>query len=172
MATVEQVADYFIDTSIKWKEDYVTNLRLQKLVYYAQAWFIQRHNKPLFKDDLKKYQFGPVCEKLYRKYAGYGDQPIITTSPSYSINVFTAEELETLNDVMYEYGKYSTPALVNRSHRSSEPWSKIQTEYGIITPAMMKEDFDKLPPLKHMADDADLFSNIPVTDSIPDDWEW
>ncbi len=172
MATIEQVADYFIDTSIKWNEDYVTNLRLQKLVYYAQAWFIQRHNKPLFEDDILKYPYGPVSDKLYKKYAIYGDKPIITTSPSYSVSAFTAEELETLNDVMYEYGKLSTPALVKRSHRQCEPWFKVQADRGVISKAMMKEDFDRLPPLKHMTDDENLLSGIPVSDSIPSDWDW
>ncbi len=172
MATIEQVADYFIDTSIKWNEEYVTNLRLQKLVYYAQAWFVQRHNKPLFEDEFRKYQFGPLSEKLYKKYAVNGDQPIISASPSYSVNAFTAEELETLNDVMYEYGKLSTAALVKRTHRQCEPWSKVQSDRGVISISMMKEAFDKLPPLKHMSEDENLLSNIPVSDSIPSDLDW
>lgn len=164
MASIQDVADFFI-ASAKGGEP-MTNLRLQKMVYYAQAWHLQRHGVPLFDAPVEAWRLGPVVKPLYDAYKQFGDQPITQTHSGYDVINFQTDELETLLDVFHEYNQYTTYALTGRTHRSAEPWSK--TPQGEIIPLdRMRKDFDALPPLPSMSDDPHLFDNIPVADALP-----
>jgi uncharacterized phage-associated protein len=61
------IADYFVwlanDTG-----SFVSNLQLQKLVYYAQAWHLALYDRPLFEDDFQAWVHGPVIPELFDKY--------------------------------------------------------------------------------------------------------
>ena len=163
MVSVYDVADFFIQSAVVTRQELMTNLRVQKMVYYAQAWYVQRTGRPLFQETIEAWQYGPVIPLLYKKYVCYGDSPIVSTSTGYSMDIFTPETLETLLDVMREYGRYTTSALVNMTHRESEPWYKLDIN-GTITPEMLKRDFDKLPPLKRIGED------LPTVEAIPAAW--
>ena len=60
--------------------DLITNLKLQKLLYYAQAWHLAHFGSPLFSDDIEAWQYGPVIKSIYQKYSKFGNQPIKVTN--------------------------------------------------------------------------------------------
>ena len=68
MATVFDVADFFIDIANMSEDDQMTNLKLNKLLYYAQGVFLARTGKPLFDDDIEAWDLGPVVSCIYQKY--------------------------------------------------------------------------------------------------------
>lgn len=166
MARLQDVADFFIDTAIKRNEEPMTNLRIQKMLYFAQAHHLQRHGTPLFQEDMKAWDLGPVVPALYYYYSGYHKEPIFEVHSSYSLDNFTDDELETLLDVLRKYGKVKTPQLVNLSHIPGGPWDATARN-ATIGKETIREAFEKEPALEYAMEAPDLFGNIPVYDRAP-----
>src|SRR5699024_11942469 len=70
------VARYIIDRSFR-KKDPVSNLRLQKLLYFVQLESYRENNNPMFSDDIVAWQFGPVVPDVYYEYNVYAGTPIL-----------------------------------------------------------------------------------------------
>lgn len=126
MLTVEQVADYFLLQVDEDAGDVMTNLRLQKLVYYAQAWHLAIVGKPLFQDDVEAWVHGPVVPRLYYAYRDYGWQPI--PRPDRDAVAMGDQTRELLDEVWDTYGQFSAKALENLTH-SEDPWSDARSGY-------------------------------------------
>ena len=60
MHTVDQIANYFLSLSDPEIGDGISNLKLQKLCYYAQGFYLAQHDTPLFEDTIEAWQHGPV----------------------------------------------------------------------------------------------------------------
>ena len=73
--TYNDVADFFLAFANETGET-ITNLKLQKLVYYAQAWYLANYHQPLFDADFEAWVHGPVIPDLYCKYKYFGFSPI------------------------------------------------------------------------------------------------
>lgn len=69
------VANYFIDKSLSSKRT-VTNMKMQKLVYFAHAVYFHEHHEPLISDPVTAMQHGPVIMSLYVRLKRYGSSPI------------------------------------------------------------------------------------------------
>lgn len=120
MMTADHVADYFILRVDESTGDVMTNLRLQKLVYYAQAWHLALTGKPLFDDDFEAWIHGPVVPHLYRRFKDNGWRPIdrAATSPILPMDDETRDVLE---EVWSAYGQFSATHLEELTH-SEDPW--------------------------------------------------
>src|SRR5260221_3271487 len=77
MISCFDVADYFIRLANE-TGSFISNLKLQKLVYYAQAWHLGIKGAPLFQEDFQAWVHGPVIPELYQKYKSFAWQPIVT----------------------------------------------------------------------------------------------
>lgn len=65
--TANQIASYIIRKCLKLEKE-INNLQLQKLLYYTQAAFLIKINRPAFNDDIVAWKYGPVVEKVYQEY--------------------------------------------------------------------------------------------------------
>lgn len=167
MANVYDVADFFIDVCNNSTDDQITNLKLNKLLYYAQGCHLARTGKPLFDDKIEAWKLGPVTPTIYHRYSVCGKNPISKTGDDYSGTVFSSEELDTLTDVMREFGKYTGSALVSMTHKAGTPWSSACTaNEREITQASMKKYFEENPVPRA----GKLFEQIPAVDKLPSDW--
>jgi uncharacterized phage-associated protein len=93
-------------------------MRLQKLVYYAQAWQLVFHNQPLFHDRIEAWREGPVTrvlQEVHRRRYRVTDWPL-----GNSANL-TSQEVETIDWVVGKYSDLSAEALSRMSHMDS-PW--------------------------------------------------
>ncbi|HFD13273.1 MAG TPA: DUF4065 domain-containing protein [Crenotrichaceae bacterium] len=115
--TCDAIADFFIGFAQK-HGDYLTNLKLQKLVYYAQAWNLALYDKPLFDDDFQAWIHGPVCPKLYSKFKQYRWNPITEKPSDVTIPNDIKEHLIEIFDI---YGKFSGYQLEQMTHAET-PW--------------------------------------------------
>lgn len=175
MARASDAANFFIDAAQRCDAEPMTNLRLQKLMYFAQAWSIVRNGCPLFDEELRAWELGPVVPSVYQKYKICGGNPIADADDAFDYSVFTEEELSVLTDVFVQYGKFTTAQLVNLCHRPGEPWEKTARN-GVITKACMKDAFLRKTPLSGMGD---ILSNLPEEGYhdesgrlvLPSDWE-
>lgn len=146
------VANFFIDiaNSNPENDDCITNLRVNKLLYFAQGYSLARRNKPLFDEDMQAWQYGPVVPDVYYAFRPCGRERISDVSGNYSSDIFSSDELELLIDIVREYGKYSTSALINFAHRKGTPWESVfdKTSNNIIPKDLLKEYFSKQTELK------------------------
>lgn len=151
MASVTDIANFFIDASLSQKEDFLTNMKLNKLMYYAQAWCLVRYGKPLFKETICAWKHGPVIPRVYNIYKPFISQPItIMKDPSY-IYSLSQEEEEILIDVMLNYGKLTASALVNKTHVPGGPWEQTE-QMKEIPQELIKAYFDSCPPMPSARD--------------------
>ncbi len=96
----------------------ITNLKLQKILYLAQAYYLAKYNKPIFSDEIEAWQYGPVIPSVYKKMKKYGRDSITSIKDSSKI---TKEDKEILNRVWEAFGGYSAGKLVDITH-SHSPW--------------------------------------------------
>ena len=161
MAKVQDVANFFIDLAQKQAEhetgDAMTQLRLHKLLYFAQGWHLARYWTPLFDASIVAWKNGPVVEELYSTYHKYGREFLPTAEPL-SPDSFTQNEYELLLDVASEYNGHSASNLVNLTHQPRTPWAETR-QSDVIPVSAIRAYFASQPPL---VTTSDLLENIEI----------
>lgn len=145
MPTVFDVADFFIvatkcECESGLSDDLITNLKLQKLVYYAQGFSLAMNNEPLFGDAIEAWEHGPVCHVLYQKYKIFINKPI-DSDLTYQdvIKPFNEKQLNVLKFVYKYFGFLSASMLRKISHQDAA-WIKARANGGVdMTLDDMKE---------------------------------
>jgi len=117
MLTCYDIAKYFIRLANE-TGSYVSNLKLQKLVYYAQAWYLAIYDTPLFEEDFEAWIHGPVIPALYREYRDFGWKPIIKDVERPSFCEDTYNFLEEVSDVYFACDAYE----LERMTHQEDPW--------------------------------------------------
>ncbi|SRR6266536_701619 len=108
----------------------LTNMQLQKLVYIAHGYALAILHKPLIKQSVEAWRYGPVVADLYHALREYGSGKV--TKP---INILPAETLsEThcalLSEVVKAYGRFTGPQLSTMTHREGTPWRDVYDPNG------------------------------------------
>lgn len=118
----------------------LTNLKLQKLLYYQQGYHLAVFGTPLFNEDIEAWMYGPVVPCVYDEFSKSGSNALpITTSNIIRLN----EEEEVLfNQVYQAYRDFSAIGLMNRTH-NEQPWQQaLPHDRGtIISHESMKSYF-------------------------------
>lgn len=106
----------------------VTNLKLQKLMYYAHGFALARTGQPLLHEPLQAWDHGPVAPQAYRMFSDFKSEPI---KLDVSVEQFAAElpgeVVQVLDDVWRAYGGYSAWNLREMTHAES-PWRNVYVE--------------------------------------------
>jgi uncharacterized phage-associated protein len=117
------VADYFLANVNEDAGDNITNLKLQKLLYYAQGFHIAMHDgRPLFPESLLAWKHGPVVRSIYFVYNVYRWHAIDPPS-DFDNSAYPPEIREILDAVYGTYGAFSATRLEEMTH-GEPPWKK------------------------------------------------
>lgn len=147
------IVNYYIDAG-----NPITNLKLQKLLYYVQGGFLLELNRPCFRNNIINWRLGPVVREAYDEFKAYGNQRIndrqniIETIDydnktgeinfnrrNFNINdVCSNPEIQELNSILETYIDVSSYDLVNRTH-SENPWR--ETNQNDIIPNESIRDY-------------------------------
>lgn len=145
--TAENVAKYFIYLASQAfvgdnkEREGITNLKLQKVLYFAQAYYLSKIGKPLFSDSIEAWEYGPVVPDVYRKFRHSGSNPIICEEDKSSLS---NEDKETLKNVWGTFGGYSASKLVDITHAHT-PWKEANKSADrIISNKAIKEYYAPL----------------------------
>jgi len=114
------VAKYFLCKAHQ-EGDLVTNLKLQKLLYYAQAWYLVNYNAPLFKEAIRPWHLGPVIKEVYDEFKNFGSMSISYTPTGKESNLFSERQIHYLDEFYDVFFKFTAHELVNMSH-NEPPW--------------------------------------------------
>ncbi len=119
--------------------DLMTNLKLQKMLYYQQGFHLAYFDTPLFEEEVEAWMYGPVVPEVYDAYDGYGRNGI-ESNPEKEVS-FSDEEWRLFLKVYEIYGQYSAIGLMNMTHE--EPtWLNVPKGHGsVISKESMKRFF-------------------------------
>jgi uncharacterized phage-associated protein len=106
MANVSDVANAFLWLDQQDDEGGVSNLKLQKLVYYAQGFFLAIFDRPLFEDRIEAWTHGPVVPALYHKYKNYG-RCAIPLDEGFDFDALQKDEADLIDEVHQVSGQFS-----------------------------------------------------------------
>lgn len=143
MSTCFDVANYFLAQSNDDAGDLISNLKLQKLVYYAQGFSLALLGEPLFEEEIEAWMHGPVVPDLYRKYRDHGAAGIPAPAGFDPSEHFDKQQLALLREVNEMYGQFSAWKLRNLTHEE-DPWIDNYKEgwsSGVIPKCQMERFF-------------------------------
>jgi uncharacterized phage-associated protein len=119
MPVVQDIAAYILT-----KQGQLAAMKLQKLVYYTQAWSLVWDDAPLFSEAIEAWANGPVTPALYNQHKGQFVVTTIDGTPSH----LTPNQQETIDKVLEFYGDKSSQWLSDLTHQE-DPW--IQARKGL-----------------------------------------
>lgn len=139
-STASTLSDYFIALS-NASGNLISNLKLQKLVYYSQAWHLAFFKEPFFNGTFKAWVHGPVLPELYFKYKQFGWKPIEKSIPEAMLDEieekhFTEDQFHAVSLVVEEYFGLTAYQLEKLTH-NEDPW--ILARKGLPSDAVSKE---------------------------------
>lgn len=138
------------------KEYGVSNLKLQKLLYFIQAFFLITANKKCFSQRIEAWEFGPVVPEAYREYKCFGAAdipPIIyyyviegeaLKKLKYNENTIKEYDRNLVSEVIEEFKDYSATDLVRLTH-GQDPWKDAYQPYenNVITEDALRRYFNE-----------------------------
>lgn len=135
-----KIAEYIVTQACE-KGDPVSNLKLQKLLYYVQGEALKTHGESAFDESIEAWNYGPVVRSVYEKFRIFGAGPIFRKYETPSI---TGDIKDVIDSVIDTYGELSAWQLVQETHKPDTPWS-MTMEKGQLTISMrsMREFFCK-----------------------------
>ena len=137
MVAVSDIVQYFLHQASEDDDTAISNLKLQKLLYYAQAFHLAIFDQAFFEDDFYAWMHGPVCPAIYHQYKQFGANPI-PFDPDVALPAFSKEQLELLEEINQQYGQFSAWKLRNMTHEEA-PWKAMEATGGLISKASMQE---------------------------------
>ncbi len=140
--SIYEIADWFLNKRS------MTQKKMQKLCYYAQAWCYALKNKRLIRTDFQAWIHGPVSPALYEKFKSFGYDTIKFTG-IYNCKI-DREDISLLEDVWETYGDQTGNSLEALTHREL-PWIEARRGYAenerctvAISPETMKKYYKSI----------------------------
>lgn len=137
----------------------ISNLKLQKLLYFIQAEFLLDYSFPCFIEDIEAWNLGPVVREAYREYKRYGANPIpkiikIAEYNSHSHNCIiytpfkddkiTDEHKGVIDNLIDYFADYTASELIDITH-AQRPWiNAYNSDNRIITIYAIEEYFNEI----------------------------
>ena len=115
-STADRVAEALINLSHD-KQDPISNLKLQKLLYYSQAWYLAVFKKPLFDEEIEAWVHGPVVPQVFRRYRICRWDPI----PKGDTVGMSQQDTRHIEEIWKVYGKFGAYHLERMTH-TDKPW--------------------------------------------------
>ncbi|XEG74007.1 DUF4065 domain-containing protein [Pseudomonas sp. abacavir_1] len=138
MPSSRDVAEYFL--LLEGEGGEISNLKLQKLVYYAQGFSLALLGEPLFDEPVEAWMHGPVVPELYRRFSGFGANPIPPAN-DFDPTVLSRDQRRLIEEVFDVYGQYSAWKLRQLTHEE-DPWRDNYVE-GVLSREIPKDEMER-----------------------------
>lgn len=121
-----EVARYILTKSNKDGHP-ISNLQLQKMLYYIQYEFLTNYEKSLFDDDFEAWKFGPVIPVVYYEYSHMGAFRIGADYKDYDkiLSEMRKDEIDMLNDIIVDKRDMNVWSMVDNTHKKGKAWDLI-----------------------------------------------
>ena len=142
LSTVD-IINYFLSLTDMDSGEGISNLKLQKIMYYAQALHLALFDQELFEDKIEAWKYGPVISDMYHEFKIYKDNPLPSNALDQSL--YSTEIREYLNEIYNTYSQCSGWKLRDLTHIINSPWNlvyKNKTSTLEIPNALMKRFYE------------------------------
>ena len=163
------IANMYIRLANDIQDDSIDNLKINKLLYYAQGWNLAKFGNPLFEESIQAWDYGPVIPEVYHTFKCCGKSPIKEPQDLFDESRLSTEELELLVSVYTAYGRYTGWALKEMTHEKGSPWDRVyqKGKNNVIDNSIIKKYFEGLS--------LDTFDpdgiNLPEITEVPLSWD-
>ena len=142
-ATATQVANEFISLGLcEQNVPQIDQMKLQKLLFYSQGWYLAHNDSPLFEEDFEAWTHGPVIRDIYTQTAdcgreriteklselGFADETFSFVTP----DGVSAQLKPFIKSVWDTHKQFTGIQLSNSTHAPGEPWTIIKERYGSL----------------------------------------
>lgn len=176
------VADFFIATANEGdpeEDDGMTNMKLNKLMFFAQAASLQRFGRPLFDDPIEAWDYGPVVRDVYHTFRSYQRNAIGKVAQPFDWRSIDPDALELLCDVYRTYARdYSAIGLMRMTHQPGTPWAQSYEKGAssvIPLPLIMQWVKEHPLPIDEPKLSADIIPDVRLNKDghmiLPEGWE-
>ncbi len=141
MCSALDVAKYFLLKSDPEIGENISNLKLQKLLYFAQGFYLAFYNDSLFSARIEAWAHGPVVPEIYHRYKEF-EGNAIPAPRNFDVSKITKKAQSLLDEIWTVYGQFSAWKLREITH-GHIPW-KNTPQGGIIDPVLMRQYFKTL----------------------------
>lgn len=131
---VRDITNFILDCVDDRKTE-VSNLALQKLLYFVHGWFSSVYDEPLIRSKFESWQLGPVQRVIYDQFKQFGDAPIKNhrarfLDPATGENIYRKPVIDDshaglIQVILERYVRFSASQLVNLSHVEDGPWETV-----------------------------------------------
>ena len=120
------VATWIVNHIDREAGEAITHLKLQKLLYYVEAWYLANFDKPLFSESAQAWAHGPVYRSVYKKYTSHSWNALPEEKPSRRLD---NDLVGYINACLKEYGQFSAKRLEALTHQE-DPWKKTRGDFS------------------------------------------
>lgn len=142
------IANFVLDFCAE-KNRSITNLALQKIIYFCHVWTLMEFNRPLVKQGFEAWPLGPVLQHVYREFKEFDKHPI--DKRAIRLDRFTGQAVvaeynfdddlrSLLCRVVDFYSQLRAGDLVELSHVVGGPWDQVWNHSATINPGMIIKD--------------------------------
>ncbi len=167
---IKDVINFFLSKIDDAAGSCITPLKLQKLLFYAQGWYMSFFKVSLFANDFQAWVHGPVIPEVYFKFRDNGYHAIDKVEAD--LSKFDPMQVELLKEVYDVYGMYDAKVLERMTHRDA-PWKEARQGYGwdencqeVILQEKMHAYFDTLKAMFDIQEIKDIRKCLRVYQEI------
>jgi uncharacterized phage-associated protein len=167
---IEYVINFFLSKIDDAAGSCITPLKLQKLLFYAQGWYMSFYKVPLFTNDFQAWVHGPVIPEVYSNFRDNGYNAIDKVEAD--LSKFDPMQVELLDQVYDVYGMYDAKVLERMTHRDT-PWKEARQGFGrdencqeVIAKEKICSYFDNLKTLLDIQEVKDIKKCLRVYQEI------
>ena len=125
MYPVLELAKYIVSKCIGDKCQ-ISNLQLQKILYYIQREFLQKVGRPAFTESIEAWPFGPVVPEVYYYFCGAGAMPIsLCPEPTKEILSMPEEYIQIIDSIIESKRKLNPWDMVSETHKPGGAWYSV-----------------------------------------------
>lgn len=133
------IANAFIQKAQE-KDIELSNMKLQKLLYYLQGWYLAVKGEEVFPEEFKKWAWGPVVPPVYNKFRSYKADSI--KQPHGTPTNIPEDISKAMDFVLKHYGRYTAVQLADLSHKE-DPYLNTE-DYETISKVEILKYFSAL----------------------------
>jgi uncharacterized phage-associated protein len=146
MVSCLDVSRYFIVKAYEdGREAQMTNMKVQKLLYYSQSLHLALYDQPLFNEEIQAWRYGPVCPPAYSFYSNFEAQQLPIPSKEFLAGIHN-DAVTLLEEVWEYFGEHHAYLLSDMTHLEF-PWKKARRglhPHASSTEAILPEDMREL----------------------------
>lgn len=106
-----------------------TPLKLQKMLYLVYCNYLKKYDRPLFAEEFRAWDLGPVVPSVYEKFKGRRDDVVLKPPKTGELRYLSSDKgravLSSVDETIEKYGHLSASDLVDLTHESGRAWGKV-----------------------------------------------